>query len=269
MRVGWLSTGRDQAACNLLADVVARGQQDDLPLEIAAVFCDREPGEAPENDRFLELVERLDFPPVTLSSAASWKAAQALGADRAAWRDEYHRGVMDLLAPYQLGLLVMAGYMLIVSPAMCRRYALLNLHPALPSGPTGTWQEVIWRLLEEEAAETGAMVHLATAELDRGPVVSYFRLAIQGGDWAALWAQFRAQRKTMSVAEIAAAEGEDEPLFAEIRRCGEAREIPLLYQTLRQFSEGHLNTSRGAVFADAARLPLDLTKPVAAEVARR
>ena len=52
---------------------------------------------------------------------------------------------MDLLVPYRLGLLVMAGYMLIVSPAMCRRYALLNLHPALPGGPTGTWQQVIWQ----------------------------------------------------------------------------------------------------------------------------
>jgi len=269
VRIGWLSTGRDQAACNLLADVVARAQQDDLPLDIAAVFCDREPGEAPESDRLLDLVERLGFPLVTLSSAASWKAAQALGVDRTAWRGEYHQGVMDLLMPYRLGLLVMAGYMLIASPAMCRRFAILNLHPALPDGPTGTWKEVIWRLLEEEAAETGAMVHLATAELDRGPVISFVRFSLRGDDWDPLWAQFRAKRTTMSVAEIAAAEGEDEPLFAEIRRRGEAREIPLLYQTLRQFSEGHLNTSRGAVFADATRLPLDLTEPVEGEVARR
>ena len=269
MRIGWLSSGRDQAACNLLADIVARSQQDGIPLDIAAVFCDREPGEAPESDRFLELVARLDFPLVALSSAASWKAAQALGVGRAAWREEYHRGVAELLVPHRLGLLVMAGYMLITSPAMCRRFAILNLHPALPGGPTGTWQEVIWRLLEEEAAETGAMVHLATAQLDRGPVVSCFRFAMQGADWTTLWAQFREKRQTMSVAEIAAAEGEDEPLFAEIRRRGEVREIPLLYQTLRQFSEGHLNTSRGAVFADATRLPLDLTEAVEAEVARR
>ena len=269
MRIGWLSSGRDQAACNLLADIVARAQQDNIPLDIAAVFCDREPGEASESDHFIELVERLDVPLVALSGAASWKAAQNLGVDRASWRDEYHRGVMDLLVPYRLGVLVMAGYMLIVSPAMCRRYALLNLHPALPGGPTGTWQEVIWQLLEEEAAETGAMVHLATAQLDRGPVVSSFHLPLTGGDWAPLWAQFRAKRETMSVIEIAAAEGESEPLFAEIRRRGEVREIPLLYQTLCLFAQGKLNTAAGAVFAESTRLPLDLTEQVEAEVACR
>ena len=171
--------------------------------------------------------------------------------------------------PYRPGVLVMAGYMLIASPAMCRRFAILNLHPALPQGPTGTWQQVIWRLLDERAAETGAMIHLATAELDRGPVVSYFRLPIRGDDWDPLWEQFEEKRRTMSVAQIAAAEGEDEPLFAEIRRRGEVREIPLLYQTLRQFAEGQLNTATGAVFAESTRLPLDLSESVDEEVARR
>lgn len=269
MKIGWLSTGRDQAACNLLADIVARAQQDGVALDVAAVFCDRERGEAPESDRFLDLVDRLDFEAVTLSSAASWAAAKAAGVARGAWREDYHRQVMDLLVPYGLGALVMAGYMLIASPAMCRRYAILNLHPALPGGPTGTWQEVIWQLLEEETAETGAMIHLATAELDRGPVVSFFRFPIAGDDWDALREQFRAKRAAASVADIAAAEGEAEPLFAEIRRRGEVREIPLLYQTLRLFAEGRLATSDGAVFAESARLPLDLTDLVEDELGRR
>ena len=81
MRIGWLSTGRDQAACNLLADVVARAQQDDIPLDIAAVFCDREPGEAPESDRFLELVERLDLP----AGHALERRELGGGAERSAW----------------------------------------------------------------------------------------------------------------------------------------------------------------------------------------
>jgi phosphoribosylglycinamide formyltransferase-1 len=269
MRFGWLSTGRDQAACNLLSDIVARAQQDGVPLDIGAVFSDREHGEAPESDRFLDLVERLGFPVVTLSSRASWAEAKKLGVSRSAWREEYHRGVAELLVPYRLGVLVLAGYMLITSPALCRKFAILNLHPALPGGPKGMWQEVIWQLLEEEAKETGGMIHLATAQLDRGPVVSLFRFSLRGPGWDQLWRQFREKRKTLSVAEIAAAEGEAEPLFAEIRRRGEVREIPLLYQTLREFAEGRLNTSSGAVFAESTRLPLDLSELVDAEIAER
>jgi len=269
VRIGWLSTGRDQAACNLLSDIVARAQQDDVPLDIGAVFSDRERGEAPESDRFLDLVDRLGLPAITLSSRASWAEAQKLGVSRATWREEYHRGVAELLVPYRLGVLVMAGYMLIASPALCRKFAILNLHPALPGGPTGTWQQVIWQLLDEEAKETGAMIHLATAQLDRGPVVSSFHFPLRGPDWDALWKQFRAKRKTTSVEEIAAAEGEDEPLFAEIRRRGEVREIPLLYQTLRQFADGQLNTANGCVFAESTRLPLDLSEEVDAEVTER
>lgn len=269
MRIGWLSTGRDQAAGNLLSDVVARAQQDDVPLDIGCVFSDRERGEAAESDRFLDLVARLGFPTVTLSSRASWAEAQNLNVSRAAWREEYHRGVADLLVPYRLGVLVMAGYMLIASPTLCRRFAILNLHPALPGGPTGTWQQVIWELLENEAQETGAMIHLATAQLDRGPVVSTFRFSLQGPDWEPLWKQFRDKRRTMSVQEIAQAEGEAEPLFAEIRRRGEVREIPLLFQTLRRFAQGRLNTANGCVFAEADRLPLDLTEAVEADVTQR
>ena len=256
MRIGWLSTGRDQAACNLLSDVVARAQQDDVPLDIGAVFCDRERGEAPESDRFLDLVDRLGIPAVTLSSRASWAEAQKLGVSRTAWRDEYHRGVAELLIPYRLGVLVLAGYMLIASPALCRKYAMLNLHPALPGGPKGMWQQVIWELLEDEADETGAMIHLATAQLDRGPVVSAFRFSLRGPDWDPLWRQFRAKRKTMSVAEIAAAEGEDEPLFAEIRRRGEVREDPAALP--------HHPAVRGGQAEHGERLRLRRVHPAAA-----
>jgi phosphoribosylglycinamide formyltransferase-1 len=266
VRIGWLSTGRDAAACNLLADIVARTQQEEVPLDIGTVFCDRERGESPESDRFLDLVDRLGFRAVTLSSAASWHAATE---PRPAWRTEYHRRVMELLAPHGLGVLVLAGYMLIVSPAMCRRYAMLNLHPALPAGPTGTWQQVIWRLLAEDAAETGAMIHLVTPQLDRGPVITYERFAIKGGAIDALWAEFREKLTGATVDEIAAREGEAEPLFAEIRRRGEAREIPLLYQTIRLFSQGRLQTAAGAVFGEALRLPLDLTEQVEAELSTR
>ena len=268
MRIGWLSTGRDQAACNLLADVVARSQRDDVPLEIGAVFCDRERGEAPESDRFLDLV-RAPRPPGrhAVQPGELGRGAEARRLARRRGATTYHRRVAELLVPYNLGVLVLAGYMLITSPEMCRRFAILNLHPALPGGPKGMWQDVIWELLEAEAEETGAMIHLATAQLDRGPVVSLLPLlAPRPRVGPAVGAVARQARDDERRGDRRGG-GRGEPLFAEVRRRGEVREIPLLYQTLRQFADGKLNTSNGCVFAESTRLPLDLTELVDAEVA--
>lgn len=268
MRIGWLSTGRDPAASNLLAEVVARVARDDVDLEIAVVFCDRERGEAAASDAFLDLVERLGLRALSVSSAASWRAAAARGSDRETWRVAFHERVIELLEQHDIEVLVLAGYMLIVSPAMCERFALLNLHPALPGGPVGTWQEVIWRLLESSASETGAMMHLATSELDRGPVIAYVRFPIQGANWDELWRRWRQKRAVLDLAAIVAGEGEDERLFAAVRRHGEVREISLLYQTLRQFADGYLTAADGEVRATSGNLPLDLSAMVENEVAR-
>lgn len=266
MNIGWLSSGRDRAARNLLADVVDRARLDEIPLDIRVVFCDREPGESEQSDLFLELAEDLGFSAVNLSSARSWQIAKAAGTSRDQWRADFHERAMLLLESFELDVLVLAGYMLIVGPAMCGRYAMLNLHPALPGGPTGTWQEVIWELLGAGALETGAMIHLVTPELDRGPVVAFDRFAIVGDGFDPLWAQFRQKAAGGGSAAVAAAEGEAEPLFAAVRRCGERREIPLLYQTVKAFVTGRLHTDGCTVDGDGMALPLDLTAEVTAEL---
>ena len=269
MRVGWLSTGRDPAARTLLAEIVARATADEIGLRIGAVFCDRERGESDQSDAFHALVADLGFPMVALSSARSWAATRAAGTSREAWRADFHDEVVRLLQPFGLDVLVLAGYMLIVSPAMCARYALLNLHPALPGGPTGTWQEVIWALLAGHADETGAMIHLVTPELDRGPLVTFDRYRIDGGVFAPLWCAFDAKVLRDGLGTVAAAEGEAEPLFAAVRQCGEAREIPLLYRTVKQFVVGRLRAHGGHVEATDVELPLDLSAEVDAELAAR
>ena len=278
VRIGWLSSGRDPAARTLLSEVVRRARRDAVELDIAVVFSDRERGESPESDAFLDLADRLGLPIATLSSAASWQAWRARhdrddhryanrAALREAWRESFHDDVGRVLDTYHLDLLVLAGYMLITSPELCARFATLNLHPALPSGPQGTWQQVIWQLLADEADETGAMVHLATAELDRGPVVAYCSFPIVGLRWDRLWHAFRTQRDAMGLEALAAAEGESQPLFAEIRRQGERREIPLLYHTVREFAEEHLLVRGGEVVGVTVQPPLTLTPEVEAELA--
>ena len=280
MRIGWLSTGRDPAARDLLAETVGRAQRDEVALDIGAVFCDREPGESEESDLFLALARDLNIKTVTLSSAHSWHEwwrvdttpGHGEGAHkhdvREAWRDSFHYVVGEMLAPLELDLLVLAGYMLVISPDMCEHYAMINLHPALPGGPTGTWQQVIWELLRSDAHETGVMSHLVTSELDRGPVISYCSFPIVGREFDPLWMQFRRKRERRGISAVSIDEGEGEPLFSEVRRRGALREIPLLYQTVRQFADDRLQIRHRDVEAVLGDLPLDLTAEVEADLAR-
>jgi len=275
-----MTSGRDPAARALLSEVARRSAQDGLDLEIAALLCDRERGESAESDLLLDLAGTLHIPTITLSSATSWREwwreeiphdrsdLVHKTVDRERWRTAFHEQVAQRLEPLRLDLLVLAGYMLVTSPAMCERFAMLNLHPALPAGPTGMWQEVIWELLRTDARETGAMIFLATPELDRGPVVTYCSFPIVGRAFDPLRMAFRKKLQRQGIVEIIAAEGEAEPLFAEVRRQGERREIPLLYQTVRQFTEGRLRVREGRAESIDGELPLSLTTEVEEELRR-
>jgi phosphoribosylglycinamide formyltransferase-1 len=227
---GWFSTGRDLAARQLLQAVGDKIREGFIPGEIAFVFCDCERGEAEQSDLFLDLAAEMGLKTITFSSRRF--KPQLRKKDREQWRTEYHEGVMERIAAHQVDLLVLAGYMLILSPEMCRRYAMINLHPALPKGPTGAWEEVIDELIRERAASTGAMMHLVTPELDRGPVVAYYSFPIQGGAFTPFWKQVPEKRG---------------PLFWLIRREGVRREIPLIILTLKAVAEGRIRITEGKV----------------------
>jgi len=169
LNIGWFSTGRGPGSQGLLRFVQDRLAKGLLDARIQFVFSNREPGEAEGSDQFFELTRKYGL---TLAALSSNKFRRSKGGRFADHRDEYDVRVMELLGGFQPDICVLAGYMLIVGGAMCRRYPLLNLHPALPDGPTGTWQEVVWRLIETKATQTGAMIHLATEEVDRGSLTA-------------------------------------------------------------------------------------------------
>jgi len=183
-QLGWFSTGRDKAARDLLSVVQESIKQGEVKAEIAFVFCNREPGESVESDLFLKLVESYHSPLICFSYK-KFKSERGIsdisqGGALPFWRLDYDREVMKRLQNFHPDLCVLAGYMLIVAEEMCRKYNIINLHPAAPGGPTGTWQEVIWQLIDGMAQETGVMMHLVTPELDKGPPVTYCTFPIRG-----------------------------------------------------------------------------------------
>ncbi len=247
LQLGWFSTGRGPGSLGLLQFIQERIQQRQLDAAIQFVFCTREPGEAEGSDRFLQQVQSYGLPLATLSSS-QFRRAHPGGFAR--HREEYDAQVMARLKGYQPDLCVLAGYMLIAGAALCRAYPLLNLHPALPDGPTGTWQEVIWKLIDQRAVRTGAMTHLATENVDRGPLVSYCTAPIVGGLFDPHWQALDGQ----DLAQIKGRQGEELPLFQLIRQAEYRREPYLLLETLRAIADGRVVIRQGQVLDWKGRL---------------
>ena len=262
LQLGWFSTGRGEGSRGLLQRAQAEIQRGALEATIQFVFCNREVGEAEGSDRFLELVESYGIPLVTYSSR---HFRRDYGVRVFENRVAFDREVMRRLEGFRPDLCVLAGYMLITSPELCTYYRMINLHPALPHGPIGTWQEVIWQLIAQGATETGAMVFHVTEEVDQGAPITYCSFPIRGGAFDAAWGEIAGKE----VVDLQSHPGEELQLFQGIRREGMKREQPLLTQTLVAFAQGRLRF-QGEVVVDASGRraePLDLTEAVEAAVA--
>ncbi len=271
LRIGWFSTGAGEGSqrWQLFRTAVEEMRGGRLDAEIAFVFCNRDRGEDPGTDSFLDLVESSGIRYLTLSSRRFRREhggkRSAKGEPLPAWRIEYDRAVGDLVAPYAFDIGMLAGYMLILTPEMAGRFPFLNLHPAEPGGPAGTWQDVVWQLIDRRAERSGVMLHLATDALDEGPVVAYCTYSLRGPDFDPLWRSIDGR----SASDVQAREGEANPLFAAIRRHGAARETPLVIAALRALADARLRLERGRLLdeqGNAVTNGLDLTGDIDATV---
>ncbi|HID94755.1 MAG TPA: phosphoglycerate transporter [Candidatus Latescibacteria bacterium] len=273
--IGWFSTGRDEAARDLLQAVYERIEDGTIKAEMAFVFSNRERGEDRESDRFFDLVDGYGIDLVCFSSRRfkpqmrrrGLEETRQMGKDSELlrrWRREYDREIMKRLEGYNPDLNVLAGYMLITGDQICRRYRMINLHPAAPGGPKGAWQEVIWQLIGSGAEATGVMIHLVTEALDEGPPITYCTFPIKEGHFQPLWEDLARKLRERPLSRIEEEEGESNPLFREIRRQGVIRELPLLIHTIRTFTEGRIKIAGERVSVDGR--PCDRGYDMTAEI---
>jgi phosphoribosylglycinamide formyltransferase-1 len=254
-KIGWFSTGKGEGSKGLLRTAQESIETGELKAKIEFVFCSRERGQTEATDRYLKTVEDYGIPLVSFSYGR-FKAGRPdtdESGELAPWRLDYDREAMARLKGFSPDLCILAGYMLIVGPEMCRKYSMINLHPAAPGGPTGTWQEVIWKLIEGKADSTGVMMHLVIPELDKGPAATYCIFPIRGKPFDRYWDEIKGQ----PVEKIKKEQGKDNPLFKLIRQYGYARELPLLTATLKAFSQGKVIITGDKRIADSTGRSLD------------
>ena len=160
LRVVVLVSGRGS---NLQA-IAARAAQGTLPVEIVAVVSDR-----------------------PAAGALTWAAEHgvptvALATETYKDRKDYCRALGDIVAGFAPDLVLLAGFMRILSDEFVRRFAgrMLNIHPSLLPRHPGLHTHR--RALEAGDLEHGASVHFVTPELDGGPVVLQAVVPVLPGD---------------------------------------------------------------------------------------
>ena len=233
LRIAWFASAHGTSSRLLLRETLRAIAEGRLDAEIVCVFCNRERGQSTNTDAFLDDVEAAGIPLITSSSLA-WRrrvggAISDPQGELAPWRRDYDADALARIRPYRPDAAMLAGYMLVVTDALCDALPMLNLHPALPDGPIGVWRDVIHELIAAGAGESGMMLQRVTTELDRGAVVSLCRYPIRGQGFDELWDAPPRQG------------GEESALFQAIRAAGVAREPIFVVETLRAIADGRID----------------------------
>jgi phosphoribosylglycinamide formyltransferase-1 len=123
------------------------------------------------------------------ASAAGINAAQELGlhtqvieARAFADKADFEAALAEAIDTCGAQLVVLAGFMKILSPAFATHYEgrMLNIHPSLLPRYKGLHTHR--RVLEAGDSEHGVTVHYVTPELDAGPLLMQARIAVLPGD---------------------------------------------------------------------------------------
>ncbi len=208
LKLGWFATSRGTTSLKIFNYIYNAIKNNELNAEIKFVFINRELGEAENSDKFINTINSLGIPLVSFSSLKFMPELRKSNVEE--WRTLFDQEVYKRIKDFDVDIIMLAGYMLILSKFLCDKFTFINLHPALPWGPKGTWQEVINQIINEKHTEHGVMIHLVTEDLDRGPVLTYCRFRIKEYD------------------------------FDKIRQEGVQYELPLIKKTLLLLSQQKL-----------------------------
>lgn len=97
-------------------------------------------------------------------------------------RDSYDRALQDTIDHYTPDLVVLAGFMRILSDGFVEHYTgrMMNIHPSLLPKYRGLHTHE--RAIEAGDSISGASVHFVTRELDGGPVILQAQVPVEPGD---------------------------------------------------------------------------------------
>jgi len=104
-------------------------------------------------------------------------------------REDYDAELMDIIESFEPNLVVLAGFMRILTPSLVQKFKgkMLNIHPSLLPKYQGL--NTHQRAIDAKDEVHGVSVHFVTEELDGGPVVLQAKVPVLENDTADTLAQ--------------------------------------------------------------------------------
>jgi phosphoribosylglycinamide formyltransferase-1 len=97
----------------------------------------------------------------------------------------FETALSQLLHRYQINLLVLIGYMRILSPALVNEWPnkIINVHPSLLPFGAGIRDLVVHQTVLDQGHQiSGCSVHSVTEEVDRGPILLQKQCSVEPND---------------------------------------------------------------------------------------
>jgi phosphoribosylglycinamide formyltransferase-1 len=97
-------------------------------------------------------------------------------------REEYESEILDMLTDQKIDLIVLAGYMRMITDKLVKPFygKMINVHPSLlPSFPG---IDAIGQALEHGVKVTGVTVHFVDGGMDTGPIIAQEAVSIEEND---------------------------------------------------------------------------------------
>lgn len=89
-------------------------------------------------------------------------------------REKFDNKITKFLKEYHVDLILLIGFMRILSPEFCKKWQnkILNVHPSLlPKYAGGVDVNIHKEVLKNKDNETGCTIHLVNEEVDAGPIL--------------------------------------------------------------------------------------------------
>ncbi len=146
-------------------EAIARAQHwKKLKADIALLVCDNPKAYA------VRRAAKFGIPAIVLSPALFRS------------RGDYEKFILRILKNQKVDLVILAGFMRILTPHFIRAYRnrILNIHPSLLPAFKGA--HAIRDAFEAGVKETGVTVHVVTEKLDSGPILMRKRILVSKAD---------------------------------------------------------------------------------------